>query len=180
MSKTKRLFTLYSAAVLGLFAYLIVLAVAPVQLSAQSISSGTRVAAETDSTSGTALENPFGDSNVDISKQCGKNPEPGPGGDGTYAPVIDIGCQGEGYRGDDLNPVEDMLFAFLRFLTVGVGIVAIASVVVAGIQFSTSRGDPAGTAKAIGRIGSTIGALLLYVLAWSLLNWLVPGGIFNG
>lgn len=121
--------------------------------------------------------NPFASEGSDADKQCGK-------GTSTYTPVIDLGCQGNDYKPNDpdaqLNPIMDVLFALLRFLTIGVGLVAIASVIFAGIQFMASRGDPAGTAKAIGRIGSTVGALFLYLIAWALLNWLVPGGVFNG
>ena len=126
------------------------------------------------------LANPFAADGGDPSKQCGKSAEPGAGGKGTYNPVIDLGCQGENYQGNELNPIMDVLFALLRFLTVGIGLVAIASIIFAGIQFTTSQGDPARTAKAIGRIGTTVGALFLYIVAWALLNWLVPGGIFNG
>ena len=118
-------------------------------------------------------ENPFSVQGRDISKQCGKGPS-------TYVPIIDLGCQGEDYRGDELNPIMDLIFAFLRFITIGVGLVAIGSLIAAGIQFTASQGDPSGTAKAIGRIGNTLGALFLYLIAWALLNWLVPGGIFNG
>lgn len=117
--------------------------------------------------------NPFSVEGRDASKQCGK-------GDSTYIPVIDLGCQGNSYHGDELNPIMDLLFALLRFITVGVGILAIGSMIVAGIQFMTSQGEPAATAKAIGRIANTVAALFLYLITWALLNWLVPGGIFNG
>lgn len=92
------------------------------------------------------------------------------------APVptsIDFGCTGTG------NPITDLSFAIIRLLSDGVGIAVIASVIVGGIQFSTSRSDPQATSAAIGRIRASIIALLIYIFAFALLNYLVPGGYFN-
>ncbi len=86
---------------------------------------------------------------------------------------IDLGCRHKG------NPILDMLFAVIRFLSVGVGLVVIGSIIVAGIQYTTSRGDPQATAKALGRVYSTVGALLLFIFAYAILNWLVPGAILK-
>lgn len=87
--------------------------------------------------------------------------------------AINIGCKGKG------NPILDALFAVVRFLTLGVGLVLIASTIVAGIQYTTSRGDPQATAKALGRITSTVGALLFFIFIYAILNWVVPNGILK-
>lgn len=106
-------------------------------------------------------------------------PSSGGGGDqcGTGGDAVDlsinIGCRGQG------NPIVDMLFAFVRFLSAGVGIVVIGSIIVAGIQYTTSQGDPNATAKALGRISSAATALLIYIFAAALLNFVIPAGIFN-
>lgn len=86
---------------------------------------------------------------------------------------IDIGCRGQG------NPIVDMLFAFIRFLSIGVGLVIVASIIVAGIQYTTSQGDPNATAKALGRVSSSAIALLIYIFAAALLNFVIPAGIFR-
>ncbi len=85
---------------------------------------------------------------------------------------LNVGCKGVG------NPIIDATFAFIRFLSVGVGIVAVGSIVLGGIQYTTSAGDPKKTAAAIGRISSTLIALLIYFLIFAILNWLVPTGLF--
>lgn len=94
-------------------------------------------------------------------------------GDNAVKTAIDIGCKGKG------NPILDALFAIIRFLTVGAGLVMIGSMIVAGIQYSTSRGDPQATSAAIKRIASTFGALLLFIFIYALANWLIPAGILK-
>ena len=51
--------------------------------------------------------------------QCGSGP-------GSVVTSIDFGCQGKG------NPVDDLLFSIIRFLSAGVGVVVVASVIVGG------------------------------------------------
>lgn len=85
---------------------------------------------------------------------------------------IDIGCRGKG------NPILDALFAIIRFLSIGAGLVVIASVIVAGIQYTTSRGDPQATAKAMGRIRDALIGLLIYIFIFAILNWVIPAAVF--
>lgn len=86
---------------------------------------------------------------------------------------LDLGCRGSG------NAISQLLFAIIRFLSVGVGLVVIGSVIMAGIQYTSSQGNPQATAAAQKRIAATVGALLLYILTFAILNWLVPGGLFR-
>jgi hypothetical protein len=86
---------------------------------------------------------------------------------------INIGCVGKGYA------MVDALFAIIRFLSVGVGMVVVASLVWAGVQYTASRGDPGATAKAIERIQNTLIALLVYIFAAALLNFVIPKGFLN-
>ncbi len=87
---------------------------------------------------------------------------------------IDLGCTGKG------NPIMDMLFAAIRFLSAGVGVVVVFSTILAGIQYTTSRDNPESTQKAKGRLVSNVIALVVFVFAYSIMNFLVPGGFFNG
>jgi hypothetical protein len=93
-------------------------------------------------------------------------------GDSVVRTSINIGCTGQG------NPAVDLLFAVLRFMVAGVGVVVIASVIVGGIQYSTSQGEPQKQAAARGRVVNALLALLLYLFIFAILQWLVPGGIF--
>lgn len=99
------------------------------------------------------------------------------GGEGIVKISFDIGCLGPGY-GRDINPILDMAFALLRFLSVGVGIIVTGSIVWAGIQYSISRGDPKMTEQSIKRISNSVIALLIYIFSFAILNFIVPGGLF--
>jgi hypothetical protein len=77
------------------------------------------------------------------------------------------------------DSITDMTFAIIKFLSDGVGLVIIASMVVAGIQFTSSRGDPQATATAIKRIQSNVLALFIFFFAYAILNYLVPGQILQ-
>ena len=100
---------------------------------------------------------------------------------------IDFGCSGDscvtgktkGYCSKPHNGIIDLVFAIIRFLSNGVGIVVIASIVFGGIQYIASGGDPNSTNKAISRIRSSIIALMIYIFAYAILNYLIPGAFFK-
>jgi Type IV secretion system pilin len=110
----------------------------------------------------------FSTSNVKTSYHCGDKDHGGP-----VKVSINIGCEGKG------NPILDMLFAFIRFLSYGAGLVIIGSLIWAGIQYTASRGDPQTTAAAKGRIDSAIIALLIFIFAYALLDYVIPGAVLK-
>lgn len=85
---------------------------------------------------------------------------------------VDIGVDPCGEDG-----IMIYLTAIIKFLTAGVGMVVIIMIVVGGIQYTTSGGDPNGVAAAKGRIVNAIIALLLFIFAAAILNFLIPGGL---
>lgn len=90
---------------------------------------------------------------------------------------LDIGCRGEG--GGIMNPITDAIFAIIRFLSLGVGLIIVGSITFAGIQYTSSRGDPKATADAITRIKSNVIAFLIYVFSFAILNYLIPKGFIG-
>ena len=76
------------------------------------------------------------------------------------------------------NAALDATFALLRFITVGVGIAAVASIIVAGIQYTTSQGNPQKAAAALKRVTSAVLGLVIYFFIFAIIQWLVPGGLF--
>jgi hypothetical protein len=100
---------------------------------------------------------------------------------------MNLGCRGNacaqgsqtGYCAGNNGAIVDMVFAIIRFLSDGVGLVVVGSIVYAGIQYTTSRGDPNATAMAIKRIRSAITALLIFIFAYAILNYVIPAGFFK-
>lgn len=86
---------------------------------------------------------------------------------------MDFGCKHKG------NAVLDLTFAIIRFLTLGVGVVVIGSMVFAGIQYTASKGDPNATGQALKRIASSAGALILFMFIYAILNWVVPNTLLQ-
>ncbi len=92
---------------------------------------------------------------------------------------FNFGCLGP-EAPDGTGPIQDLAYALIRFMSAGVGIVVVASIVLAGIQYSTSEGNPEATQSAKNRIRDAMLGLLLYIFAFSLIQYLVPGGVFAG
>lgn len=114
-------------------------------------------------------DNLFGKSNGGY--ECGK-------GSNVVKTRINFGCLGPSSP-HNISPIEDMLYAFVRFLSYGVGIVLIGSMIWAGVQYSTSEGNPETTQAAKNRIRDAVIGLFIYIFAFSLVQYLVPGGLFN-
>jgi hypothetical protein len=86
---------------------------------------------------------------------------------------INLGCAGKG------NATVDLAFAIIRFLSAGVGLVVIASIVYGGIQYTMSRGDPQATAAAVDRIRNSLLALLLFIFAYAIIAYIIPKGFLK-
>jgi hypothetical protein len=75
--------------------------------------------------------------------------------------------------------IYQILAMVVTILTYGVGTLGVVGLVITGIQYMTSSGDVSRQTKAKKRIIEIVIGLVAYALAWSLLNWLLPGGLFN-
>jgi Type IV secretion system pilin len=92
---------------------------------------------------------------------------------------IDFGCLGPDEAPEDMNAIIDLALAIVRFLSVGVGLVVVASIIYAGIQYSSSEGSPEQTKDAKSRVRNAIIGLIVYIFGFSIIQFLVPGGVFN-
>jgi hypothetical protein len=68
---------------------------------------------------------------------------------------------------------------FINVFSVIFGLVAVISLILGGINYTTSEGDPQKTSRAKSRIANTIFAILGYIFLYSFLQFIVPGGVFN-
>lgn len=60
------------------------------------------------------------------------------------------------------------------------GVLVVISIIIAGIQYSASGGDPSNVAAARKRIFNAVIALLSFMFLYAFVNWIIPGGIANG
>lgn len=68
----------------------------------------------------------------------------------------------------------------LTVLTFGVGAAGVLGIAISGVQYLTARDNEAQVQKAKSRILQVVIGLAAYAVLWTALNWLIPGGIFNG
>lgn len=92
-----------------------------------------------------------------------------------------ISCDETG--GSD-QPIENsgiwgLLLLAINILTAGIGVAALAGIVYGIVLYTTSSGDPAGIKKAMEVIRNVVIGIVAYALMFSLLQWLVPGGVFS-
>lgn len=66
---------------------------------------------------------------------------------------------------------------FINVLSGMVGVVVVGVLVLGGIQYATSAGDPNAAAAARKRVNNGLLALVAFGLMYGFLQWLVPGGV---
>ena len=66
---------------------------------------------------------------------------------------------------------------FVNFLAALVGVAVVISIIVGGIQYGSSAGDPQKVTMAKNRIRNALIALLTFLFLYALLNFLIPGGL---
>jgi hypothetical protein len=78
------------------------------------------------------------------------------------------------------NLISFYLVPIVNLLSGLVGIVVVISIIIGGIQFSSSAGDPQQASKAKSRIVNSLLALLAFFFLYAVLQFLIPGGFLNG
>lgn len=87
-------------------------------------------------------------------------------------------CASKAETGTSGEGVICILSIVVNILTVGIGVLGVLGIVIVGIQYLTAGGNEEQTRKAKRRMLEIVIGLIVYVLAYSLLKWLLPG--FNG
>lgn len=81
--------------------------------------------------------------------------------------------------GDTGDGIMNILSIVLNILTSGIGILATFGITISGIQYLTARDNDAQVAKAKLRILEIVIGLIVYALLWTLLQFIIPGGIWG-
>ena len=75
--------------------------------------------------------------------------------------------------------VYELLKFVLQLLTAGIGIVAVGSVVYAGILYSSAGDNQQQVQQAKSTIKNVAIGIVAFALMFMALNWLIPGGVFG-
>jgi hypothetical protein len=91
--------------------------------------------------------------------------------------------ESSGEAGLNGEPVSDSpelnkwLNDIVNLLSAVVGIVIVGSIIVAGVQYTTAGSNASQVSAAKNRITMAVLSLILFLFAFTLLQWLIPGGI---
>ncbi|HSW78886.1 MAG TPA: pilin [Candidatus Babeliales bacterium] len=77
------------------------------------------------------------------------------------------------------NAIVKKLNEIVDFLSAGVALVIVGSIIFGGVQYAMAGGSPEAVGKAKERITNAVIALVVYIFIFSFLQWIIPGGIFN-
>lgn len=102
-------------------------------------------------------------------------------GEGVKTAIIDCGSGVDNKSSDvSKNAIWHLLILTLNIMLAGVGVLAVAGVVWAGFLYVSAADSAEQVKKAKGIITNVVIGLVAFGLMYSGLNWLIPGGVFNG
>lgn len=78
----------------------------------------------------------------------------------------------------DVNSIEELLNIALVTVSSGVGLLAIGSLIYAGVLYASAGANSSQVAKAKEMIRNTVIGIIAYTVMWAFLQWLIPGGVF--
>ena len=90
-----------------------------------------------------------------------------------------IQCKETGIGTTEDTGLWGILKGAIKFLSIGVGIAAVGGIVYAAILYTSAGGNAEQVKKAMGMITNTVIGVIAYALMFSLLNFLIPGGLFR-
>ncbi len=73
--------------------------------------------------------------------------------------------------------IEGLLGLVVKILSYGLGAAAVIGVVVAGIMYLMARDNESQVAAAKQRLLNTVIGLIAWVVMFSVVSWLIPGGV---
>jgi hypothetical protein len=96
---------------------------------------------------------------------------------GTNSPTINVPCPNPSTCPKGACIINDYINPLVKALTASAGVIAVISIIVGGIQYSSAGGDPSKIAKAKERIMKTLGAFIFFLFLYGFLNFVIPGGV---
>lgn len=87
--------------------------------------------------------------------------------------AVDVDCAAA------TNPIYGYLGGVIRFVAGLVGLAVVINIIIGGLQYMTSQGDPGALTKAKNRIFNAVVSLIAFIFAATIINYLIPGGVLS-
>lgn len=102
---------------------------------------------------------------------------------GVETSLINCNQDGKGPENSEI-PIENtgvwgLLILIINIMSVGVGILAVAGFVYGAILYTSAGGSPENVKKARSVLTNVVIGVVAYGAMFTLLNFIVPGGVFN-
>lgn len=90
-------------------------------------------------------------------------------------------CSSADYKGDNVSNtgIWKLLVLVINIMTTGVALTAVGGIVYGSILYTSAAGNPEQVKKAKMMLLNVAIGVLAFALMYSLLQWLIPGGVFN-
>lgn len=98
---------------------------------------------------------------------------------GAKTSIINCDARNDSGKVED-NAIWKLLLITLNIMIAGVGVLAVTGVVYGAVLYTTAADRPEQIKKAKETITNVVIGVLAFGLMYSLLNFLIPGGVFNG
>lgn len=97
---------------------------------------------------------------------------------GVETSIIDCPTKNKSTKTED-NGVWQLLLIVINILTAGIGITAVGGIIYASVLYASAedKSDQVNQAKDL--ITNVVIGLIMFAVMWSLLNFLIPGGVFT-
>lgn len=90
-----------------------------------------------------------------------------------------INCESSDGEGIENSGLWNLLLTVVNILSAGIGIAAVGGVVYAAVLYSSAGANPDNVKKAKEMFVNIGIGIVAYILMYSFLNYLIPGGLFN-
>lgn len=77
------------------------------------------------------------------------------------------------------NPIYGYLGGIIKFVAGLIGLAVVINIMIGGLQYMTSQGDPGAITKAKNRIFNAVISLIAFLFAATIINYLIPGGVLS-
>jgi len=107
--------------------------------------------------------------------QCGT-------GEGGVQTSFDFGCPGNTDANSNnlnQNPIYVVLLYIINAMAAGVGVAVAGGIIWQSIQWASANGQPEKVKNARNGIVNAVIALVLFLSMYAILNFIIPGGIFQ-